>query len=287
MEKKIVIDNCEFEIRKNVKMLTSNIHTSELSFIYYNNEKIDSTINYYLLFETCLDSAFAHWIYESAIYLPYFYQLKQIYSGLKLLVKLNPMRKYKSLFFNAFNINENDIYWLNNEEPAICNDIAYNDIPYNNYCINTKPHYLNTVIVKNKKLFSNLIMNFKNTIIKNLDIIYTQNKNIDNLFFPRSKIENYASNDRTIDYSIVYKLLEEKQYIIYDTINTVNIKNQINLLVLSNNIFLDWGSSLLVNGLFCNNSNIYVSCCILGQLKYEGIKIIFEILSISNTIIYI
>ena len=38
---------------------------------------------------------------------------------------------------------------------------------------------------------------------------------------------------------------------------------KIDLLLSSENIYLDWGSSFFVNGLFCKNSNIYLSSCIL------------------------
>jgi hypothetical protein len=68
----ITINNHIFEIRKNVKSQTCNISTSELFFEYDNNNKDSNQLLFFLLFETCFDSAFCHWIYESAIYLSYF-----------------------------------------------------------------------------------------------------------------------------------------------------------------------------------------------------------------------
>lgn len=280
-----VIDQLLFEIRTNIKSQSCNISTSDLFFEYHlDNTEIKHKINMFFLFETCMDAAFGHWIYESAIYLPYFLELKLKYPELKILVKQNPKRSYKKLFFTALNIDENDIYWLDNEEINDCKTV-YMNIPNNNICINTIPHYLNTVQVKNITIFKNLIVNFRNTIMNNLNIRYPEEKMIENLFFPRSKIENFICNDRIINYEKVYKLLKGKQYIEYDTMNTINLKKQIELLVSSKNIFLDWGSSSMVNCLFCKNSNIYLSCCMIGQLKFEGMTIIYDIHKETNNII--
>lgn len=282
----INIDNQIFEIRKNIKSQTCNISTSELFFEYYNHTVNNESPYYFFLFENCFDAAFAHWIYESAIYLSYFFELKTKYSKLKLLVKQNPKRNFKNLFFKALNINEHDIYWLDNDE---INDMktVYINIPGNNFCINTKPHYLNTVEVKNKNFFKELIINFKNIILTNYNIIYPSDKIIKNLFFPRSKLQNFVPNDRIINYEKVYNLLEGQKYTEYDTIDTTDLKDQINMLISSDNIFLDWGSSFIVNGLFCKNSNIYLSKCILGQLNYEAMNIIYTIHKENNNITHI
>jgi hypothetical protein len=283
---RIIIDSQIFEMRKNVKSQTSNIFTSELFFEYYDSDENNNQLTYFLLFETCMDSAFSHWIYESAIYLSYFFELKSKYPELKLLVKQNPKRSYKNLFFIALNINENDIYWITNEENNDCKTV-YINIPSNNICINTKPHYLNTVQIKDKNIYKELIIKFRNIILTNCSIIYPQEKTIENLFFPRSKKENYAPNDRIINYDKIYKLLEGTNYVEYDTINTKDLKEQIKLLVSSQNIFLDWGASFLVNGLFCKDSNVFFYGCIINQLNFEGLKIIYEINTENNNIKYI
>lgn len=284
--KDITIDNQVFGIRKNVKSQTCNISTSELFFEYHDSDENNNQLAYFLLFETCMDSAFSHWIYESAIYLSYFFELKSKYPKLKLLVKQNPKRSYKNLFFKALKISENDIFWLDNKEINDCKTV-YINIPSNNICINTTPHYLNTVKIKDENIFKTLVINFKNIILTNCNIIYPLEKTIDNLFFPRSKKENFAPNDRIINYDKIYRMLEGKNYTEYDTINTRDLTEQIKLIVSSQNIILDWGASFLVNGLFCNNSNIYIYGCIFDQLKFEGLKILYEIHKENNNIKYI
>ena len=285
MQKNIKIDNQIFEVRPNVKSQTANISTSELFFEYYDSNEIANTnnnsVSFFLLFETCFDSAFAHWVYESAIYLYYFFELKSQYPELKILVKKNPKRSYKNLFFKALNISENDIHWIENKELNDCTTV-YNNIPSNNVCINATPHYMNMIQIPNKDAFKELIFKFKNKIITNLNVTFPKEKTFDHLFFPRSKLENNIPNDRIINYDKVYKLLEGKQYVEYDTINTTNLKDQIELLVSSKNIFLDWGSSMLVNGLFCKDSTILISSLIESQKKYEWFSVYFEITKENN-----
>lgn len=282
----ISIDDLNLGINQNVKKQTSNISNSSIFFEYHNQTIKNENIHYFYLFESCFDSAFAHWIFESAIYLPYFIKLKSKYPNLKLLVKKTPKRSYKNLFFKALNIDEDDIFWLDNTEYSHDLTINYDNIPENNICINTMPHYLNTVTVKNTALFKNLIVNFKNKIINNLNITILQEKTNEHLFFPRSKLENFVSNDRIIDYTEIYNILKDKEYIEYDTNNTIYLKDQIELLNSSKNIYLDWGSSLFVNGLFCNNSNIFLSGSkgLIGQLNFEGMRMIYNIHKESNNI---
>lgn len=275
MTQNVKISNPLFEVRNNVKSQTVDINTSELFFEYHASNENNNSLSYFLLFETCFDSAFGHWIYESAIYLLYFFELKTECPELKILVKKNPKRSYKNLFFKALNINENDIYWIENEELSDCHT-AYNNIPINNVCINAKLQCMNTINI-NTVLLKELLINFRNRIINNLNITFPEEKTIEHLFFPRSKNENYIYNERIINYDRVYAMLEGTKYVIYDTINTIHLKDQIELLVSSKKIFLDWGSSMLVNGLFCKNSDILISCSLDYQRKYKWFDVFFEI----------
>lgn len=281
MTQNLKINNDIFEVRNNVKSQKVEISTSELFFEYHDSNLNNDSLSFFLLFETCFDSAFAHWIYESAVYLIYFFELKSEYPKLKILVKKNPKRSYKNLFFKALNINENDIHWIENEESSDCTTV-YCNIPINNVCINTKLQCMNTIELINVILLKELLTNFRNKIINNLNIAYPEEKKIEHLFFPRSKLENYLQNDRIINYGNVYAFLEGKDYVIYDTINTINLKDQIELLISSKHIFLDWGSSMLVNGLFCKDSIILISNALELQRKYKWFDIFFEIAMESN-----
>ncbi len=172
MQQTIKIDNQIFEVRNNVKSQTADISKSERFFEYYDSEMSCESLSFYLLFESPFDGAFSHWVYESAVYLYYFFELKSEYPELKLLVKKNPKRSYKNLFFKALNINENNIYWIDNEESNDCTTI-YNDIPINNICINTSPHYMNTIHIPNKDSFKKLLIQFRDKIMDNLNLTFT------------------------------------------------------------------------------------------------------------------
>lgn len=262
-EENIVLYNINFKIYKNVESQRCNISTSETFFTYYNSEQEqhqEQEEHYFLLYETCFDSAFAHWIYESAVFLYYYQELKIKYPKLKLLVKSNPKRSYKNLILNAFNISDENIYWLDNID-KFSSEIVYEKIPFNNVCITTPNIYLNTLELPIKKyeLFINLMINFKNKILNNLNIKYPVEKTTENLFLPRSKNgENYKPNDREINYSHVYDLLKNKEYKEYDIKDTQHFKQQIEILINSKNIYLDGGSSFFVNSIFCKNSDIYI-----------------------------
>jgi hypothetical protein len=287
MQKNIKIENQTFEVRHNVKSQSAEISTSELFFEYYDSNATststsnNNSVSFFLLFETCFDGAFSHWVYESAIYLYYFFELKSEYPELKLLVKKNPKRSYKNLFFKALNISDNDIHWIENKEFDDCKTV-YNNIPIHNVCINTTPHYMNMFEIPNKDDFKELIIKFRNKIMNNLNITYPAEKTLEHLFFPRSKLENNVQNDRRINYDTVYKVLQGKQYVEYDTINTKNLKDQIELLISSKNVFLDWGSSMLVNGLFCKDSTILISSTLEHQRKYRWFSVFFEISMENN-----
>ena len=141
---------------------------------------------------------------------------------------------------------------------------------------------MNMFEIPNKDDFKELIIKFRNKIMNNLNITYPAEKTLEHLFFPRSKLENNVQNDRRINYDTVYKVLQGKQYVEYDTINTKNLKDQIELLISSKNVFLDWGSSMLVNGLFCKDSTILISSTLEHQRKYRWFSVFFEISMENN-----
>ena len=272
---------------KNVKNLFCDINNNQLTFEYYENVNCKNNVSELFFFESPMDTAFCHWIYESAILLLQYIELKEEYPNLKLLVKKNPNRKYKQLFLDALKINIDDIYFLNNKEniPHDCKTM-YKNIPINNICLVSNNYQcLNSILDVN--LLTKLIKNFGNIIEKNLNININIEKNNKHLFFPRNKKENFQANDRDINYNIVYNLLKNEKYIEYDTMETNDFKDQIKLLLSSENIYLDWGSSFFVNGLFCKNSNIYLSHCILGQLRYNGMQTIYNIIKENNNIFYL
>lgn len=281
----IIVGNTNYKIIKNVQNEYINPKTSEKTYDYYTNDD-NLKVNYFFLFETCSDASIGHWVFESAIFLIDFKNIKEqmIDCNIKILVKKNPSRKYKKLFIDLFDIESDDILYIDNQNihgMSLC----YENIPINNCCI-TCP---NISFVTKNAVNSEKIIEFKNFILNKYSFDYI--KKNENIFFRRCNEENYIPNDRKINYNEVYKLLKNKKYIEYNAMNTIFLKDQLYLLSISKNVFLDYGSSLWVNGLFCKNSNIYVSSSYNGENKslYDYISGIFmlNLIKENNNIIFL
>jgi hypothetical protein len=292
--KEIVYNNITFDIKQNIKTIytTNNIcentNTNEKNIEYYDTSINNEDLKIFFLFETEYHNAFGHWIYENATFLPF---IKYFPKNMYILVNENEYRTYKKLFFNLFNINEDKLYYLNN---TIDQELDYNLIPENNICIVCRNLKLNTQI-KNEKftnIFTYLTDNFCHEIFSNNKFDYT--KKINHLFFPRNKKENYTPNNRCVDYSNLYEILKEKEYVTYNTLETIDIKDQIQLLLSADNVYLEWGSSFFVNGLFCRDSNLYTYGNVMTDKdkdiffeKYSLTKKISNIIKRNNDIISI
>jgi len=254
----IVIDDIHFDIKENVSSISTDINRATKSFTFYSEVLDKYNLNTYFILETPHHAAFAHWVFESAIFLSYFKSFKNA----KILINKNPLRKYKSLFFKLFNINENNIIYLDNEYEEI---VEYRNIPINNICIIPRHttlcfdrNELNSDTINSDRIstFISLLDNFKNIIINSN---YNYNKEIEHLFLPRNNIENYAPNDHIPNYSKIYNILQNKDYITYNTMETEDITKQIALIARAKNIYIDYGSAFTVNGFFSKNSTIYVN----------------------------
>ena len=108
----------------------------------------------------------------------------------------------------------------------------------------------------------------------------------------RSK-ENYINTDNTGKCYNIINYLKDKNinHYILNTDTITDIKDQIDLIEKSENIIINDGSALLINGLFAKNSNIYVCERLVTQGQsniYPPMKnIINSIQNINNNkIIY-
>lgn len=66
--------------------------------ITYNNINNINNIQYYLIIDTKDYDAFGHWVFESAIYIPFYIKLKEIYPNIK--IHLKSKKKFKDIFLN-------------------------------------------------------------------------------------------------------------------------------------------------------------------------------------------
>jgi len=277
----INIDSEIFDIKENVSSISTNVHTSSKAYTFYNESLDQANPNIFFILETPHHAAFCHWVFESAIFLPYVKQFKNA----KLLLNRNPFRKYKKLFLTAFNLNDSDIVFLDN---IYQENTEYTNIPPNNICI--IPNHLthcdrspNSVNKDNLDRYTGLLLNFRDILINDS---FTYEKTIDHLFLPRNTVENYTN--QCINYSKIHELLKDIKYTEYDTMNTEDIKEQFLLISHAENIYLDFGSALFVNIFFSKQSNVYVVNKKINQYRnYAFPTCIIDIIERENNVVYL
>lgn len=286
----ININGISFDIKRNVKDVFTDVNTGNKRYSFHEGSIIGNEPNIYFLFETPFHEAFGHWVFESAIFLPFVKHFMEN-DRFFLLVNKNNQRKYKKSFFKLFNISDVNIHYINNSHIHTC-DMSYRDIPDNNisivcrnFILNQIPSSLNESSIEKIKY---LLNNFYEIILNGIIC----EKHNEHLVLPRSKVENYLPNDRIISYDSIYPLLKDKQCKIYDTQETDNFLEQILLLQQSTNIYTYWGSSFIVNGFFSRNSNIYVimDCDIdynYHHNKYLICNIIKSVIEANNKIYFL
>lgn len=210
------------------------------------NSSVDNTkeINYYLVIDTLFNEAFSHWVFESAIWLPEYFKLKEQHPNLKVL--LRQKRGFKTIFLDYLGID----YEFDNSLPYdVCHNVDYsfrNFVPENNICYFPKFVSLNQVEHVDLDFFSMQLDKFLNCLN-----IVGQEKTINTLLMPRQSKENFAANDRSIP-------IDNITGTILNTDEIKTIKDQIEMIQKSKNIILTYGSAFFVNGLFASNSNIIV-----------------------------
>ena len=82
-------------------------------------------------------------------------------------------------------------------------------------------------------------------------------------------------------------MLLNKEYITYNTLETTDFYQQIQLVRSAKNIYLDWGSNMFVNGFFSKDSNIYCINKSESQLRFPFLRLIMSIIEQSNNMIYL
>ena len=236
------------------------------SYENFNSWNIDCSNdvieNYYFIIDTLFDDAFAHWIFESAIYLPIFKELQKLYPSIKLLLKTK--KTFKTLFCNFFEIEP--VYTL---QPQ-------------NLCIFPTPlSALNDKHITHE--WKQYVYNFRNYFQKESEIKH------ENIVMPRQIKENFVNNDRKYNLEVLIKTLNNPYFLNTDAIT--DVKEQMSIIQSGKNIYLTEGSPFLVNGLFCKNKNIFIVfptyVYIDQEHEYIKMKFIFDLHREFNTVSYL
>jgi hypothetical protein len=222
----------------------------------------------YFIIDTLFNQAFAHWVYESAIYLDLFIILKKRYPALQLHLKLK--RKFKLLFCSIFNIKEEDIVYR---------------LQPNNMLIFPSP----ISMLNNPEITPEYIEQLRTFFIR-FNSYKSQHKTKSILIMPRQINENNKGNERYYDMSKITKYFEESIYL-YEFLNTdsiEDIKEQIQRVSSANTIILTTGSPFLVNGMFSYNSRILIIDILTVEqyMNYKKIKQIMDNIKEMNNTTY-
>ena len=245
----------------------SNIKWNEYELIINNIQNSDNINNNYFNLSCLYDTAFGHWTLEASIFLVLYKKLQKNIQNIKLYIGNN--RFYKESIINAFDISKDDIVYEISKVP----NTVYLPERISHNCMDFNPKY---------ELYITNFVNYFETTIS------TINKDIDILFLPRGKKENFIGNDRHItNQDNIERLLKE----IYNTVTynadnaTDNFIDQVQLIKRAKIIVLTYGSAFFVNSIFLNNCKIIL----LGEIESQRIYPYFQflknyILNNNNTI---
>ena len=104
------IDEYNLNMYENIKSYNYVHCVSELQ-LEFNNIEINDK-EYYYIFDCPGGDAFAHWIYESFIFIPIFLKIREKIPNINILTKNT--KKYVKNFFDFYKINNNITNIINN-----------------------------------------------------------------------------------------------------------------------------------------------------------------------------
>lgn len=266
-----------FTIHKNVKSykFDSVNYNSWIIETVETQETTEKPTVLYFIIDTHAHCAFSHWIFESAIFLPMFIDLRKKHPEMKLMLK--EYRKYKELFCSYFGIKQNEIVYnyeqkidnfLNPEENYIQNQ--------NNVCYFPKP----ISALNNKEIspeYIQLVNEFRLFFVD----VQQRSKTIHTLLLPRQSNENQKANDRICD----TQELEKSNKVITLNTDKVNLlAEQVYIVKSSQNIIVTDGSPYLWNGFISENSNIVVlgDCTVWQCREFKKLEYIERVIMIMN-----
>jgi hypothetical protein len=267
-----ILDEYEIHEVPNVKSINFHHTLFDSTFDFGWDVEVEENINKeenanyerYFYCETLFEDAFGHWIFESAIYIPLYWKLKQKYPNLKWLI--HKKKKYKEMVLKGACFQSDDIKY------SI--DTPNNSVFFPFY---TSHHDLSITSSYKVKLIK--FRNFFYSLVGPIE------KTVDYLYLPRGTAENFNLNDRLIMCQpelIEYFSKKQNSNILY-TDNEDNFLNQIRKVLSAKKIILDYGSSFIVNSFFAKNCEII---CIGHNVHHEiqtAQQMIIECINENNT----
>lgn len=244
-ETNVTIGDASFLRVSQVRSIDYRVVVNEFTYRYEidDSQNTKPSANVCMVFETEYDEAFCHWVFESAIHLYAFQALKQQYPSAKLLIRSK--RRYKELFLHRFQLTYDDVLF---------------DLPSDNMCFFCPLYSLNDLSIDVTKftplfrqLFAGLMAQVENVPIA-----------VPVLYLPRSKVENFAPNDRTIvSADQIRSWCSANGGVNLDVHEITDFREQIRVVKTAKSVVLDYGASFFVNGLLAANGSRLI---VLGNM---------------------
>jgi hypothetical protein len=259
----------ERKIESPIVVANAEIARSTLQGVLLN--RIDNSsytnVHQFFVIDTIYDSAFIHWVLESAVFLTYWSELKGTLPKLKLV--LRQPRKYKSLFLPVFGIAPDDVVYYTGGWPSPGPREELPQFPHSypepNLVFIPPGQYLHDTLL-NVDLFHQTLSTFVkhiklySSITEEPLTTFSPHRSV--LVLPRGRKENYGPNERKIpELDILASLVEDSdvhgaEVLRSDEVN--DIRHQVQAISRAKVIFVSAGSAAYFSMLFAVNSTIYV-----------------------------
>jgi hypothetical protein len=217
----------------------------------------------YLMIENDGCNALAHFLYETAIYLSAWKDLKREYPSLKVLI--NEKRDFKLLILTMFEIGAEDIVYEYTSGHNIC--------------------FFPSIITLYQ---SHIPDTFKVNLEKWISRCIKPSEKISLLYLPRQSKENFKDNERFYpNSSEVEQFVTDLGGVVFHTDKTTDLIDQFTIVSAADNIILDYGSNLYLNGMFANNCSIYCINDYNQHNRFQMMRYLFDKIESKNTITFI
>lgn len=251
----------------------------ERSSVEYQGDSSPSPIWYFVLDNPAGSHGFGHWVYEAFIFYPILKRLREINPSIKIVASMS--RNYMANLLKFFKLDDFEL----------CTDLAQsskNDLENGgNVCF--FPCLSLNDMDTDVPLLKKLMRMCMDDIARLIPSKNPPEKTLLTIL-PRQSKDNYSSypQDRIIPLiEDIKEKIVSKGGTVLDTYYINNMGVQFDVVARSKTIILDWGASMLVNGMAAKGAKIIVldNFSNSWQLKFPGMNAIMDVIKENNTVV--
>lgn len=226
------VDSCRYDLCKTHLRIQYSHHPEPCE------DKKSSRPHYFLL-DCPGENAFVHWIFETFVFYYMIDDLTPTYPSLVLYCHIS--KRYVRDFLKFFNITHSCSSDISSHP---CNVLMVPPV----FSLNDKSI--------NISLFQDHVVQFREACRSRLP--ESTEKNIDLCLLPRQRVENYAPNDIVVNVDLLAVDVRNRGGVVMDTFETGDVAVQMDTILRSKIIILNYGSAYFVNGIVARDSLLLV-----------------------------